>query len=419
LVIHKSVAIGALLLSATLFPPGRPAFAAAERIYSAKATCRDIALTYDTEFSPTTQSLVDMLDELKVKTTWFFVGQSVAHYPNLVRQVAAHHEIGNHTFDHPDMPKLSRDGMRGEIQRAEAAIASTAGVSPRPLFRPPYGAWNSTLLEVAADTGYSHVVLWTIDTQDWTGVSAEAIRQQITRGAFPGAIVVMHGAPANTVAGTRLAVGDLRARGYQFVSVSELMGNGRDQRDFGGESYSVQPGDSWQHIGACHNVAGSRLQAYNDLADAQAPSPGTVLQIPHADEVTILRDGERLTFPVYPRLTPDGWILADIGLAEQLGARLEQAGERTRLLAPGLQIKFTPGDQIARVNGTPVAMGIAPVLVDGHLLVSAEFLATQLHADIGWESATRLLRLTSPAPPAAPLPLGTPRPGGSHRLLPV
>jgi hypothetical protein len=308
--------------------------------------------------------------------------------------------------------------MRSQIQQAESAIAGTAGVSPRPLFRPPYGAWNSTLLDVTAATGYPYVVMWTIDTRDWTGVSAEEIRREITKEARPGSIVLMHGAPANTVAGTRMAVSDLRARGYQFVTVSELIGMGRSDRDFGGERYTVQPGDSWQQVGACHNLAGERLQAYNELADAQAPTHGAVLKIPHADEVVILRDGERLRLPAYPRLTPSGWVLADIGVAEQLGARLEQVGERTRLLAPGLQIKFTPGEQLARVNGRSVDMGIVPVVVDGHLLVPVDFLATQLHAGMRWESGTRTLRLTRGAPSVTPLPLGNPSPGnGGRRLL--
>jgi peptidoglycan-N-acetylglucosamine deacetylase len=399
---------GALALAAVLGTTVGPRLAEARAtlIRQARVTCRDVALTYDTEFSSHTPRLIDTLDELGIRTTWFFLGNQVWRYPDLVRRVAARHEIGNHTYTHPEMSKLTTAQMRVEISQAAEAIDAVGRTSSRPLFRPPYGDWNNSLLDVAEAAGYPMVFLWSVDTRDWTGASAETIREHIDSHVFPGAIVLQHGSAPHTPEATRLAVTDLRALGYQFVTLTELMGMDRIWRDFGGDTYTVQPGDTWSFVGGCHNVTGPRLQAYNGGGELQA---GARLAIPHTNELTIRVDGERLTFPVYPRIDmAAGRAVAHVRLAEQLGAQVEWDEHKVHIHKGDLAIVITPGERMARVGDAEADMG-TPAAWDGErILVPVRFVAEHLGAAVAWDGETWTASITRPVPaapttaPAAP-----------------
>lgn len=375
-----------LLISTLLLSGGARADAAAKLIYRGPVTaCRDVALTFDTEFGASTSALADVLEGLNVKTTWFFLAGEVERNAALVQRVAARHQIGNHSVTHPLMTSRSDATMHWEISRAGDLIAQVAGVSPAPLFRPPYGDWNQTLLDVAESEGYGSVFLWSIDTRDWAGPSAEEIRQHVVKNIHPGAIVLQHGSARNTVEGTRRYVGDLRARGYQFVTLTELLGIDRSRRDFGGDTYVVQYRDTWAQIGACHNVTGPRLAAYNGNPDTPV---GYVVNIPHKDELVIEIDGRRPELPVYPRVLPPGWSVAPIRLAEQLGATVEWDGERVHVRKTGLEMVITPGSSVALVNGEEKEMGVAATWAEERVLLPVRFLAEQLGYTVRWNNDT-------------------------------
>ncbi|HYF91339.1 MAG TPA: polysaccharide deacetylase family protein [Symbiobacteriaceae bacterium] len=393
-------AAAAALASSLLLCAGAPASARSQLISRGPVTaCRDVALTFDTEFSSSTQALADLLDELNVKTTWFFLGSQVESHAALVRQVAARHQIGNHTFTHPIMPQQSIAQMKWEIAQATDTIGRVAGAGPRPLFRPPYGEWNNTLLNVTESEGYPYVFLWSIDTRDWAGPSAESIRQHVLRNIHPGAIVLQHGSAKNTVEATRMEVQDLRARGYQFVTLTELLGIDRDQRDFGGDTYVVQYQDTWAQIGVCHNVSATRLAAYNDYSSTPV---GYVLHIPHRDELIVELDGKRLELPVYPRVVPPGRAIAPVRLAEQLGAEVEWDGRQATVRKGDTVIMITPGDRMAQLGPDAVDMGTEAAWADDRLLMSVRFLAEQLGYTVTWNGSTWTASITSPEPAAPP-----------------
>jgi hypothetical protein len=341
-------------------------------------------MTFDVEFSSTTQELADTIDSLGIKTSWFFLGDSVDAYPGIVQQVAKHHFVGNHTLNHPEMPKLSEDEMYRQLSQSEANIKRVAGVDPAPYWRPPYGEYDNDTLDVADEAGYPYTVMWSIDTEDWNGPSVETIHQRIVQNAEPGAIVLQHGFPPNSIEATRLAVADLKAMGYQFVTIPEIIGNGRDQRDFGGDTYVVQNGDSFGYIGRCHNVTGSRVQAYNELQDL---SPGATLNIPHKDEVIIRLEGARQKFAVYSRLVGKR-ALVHVRLAERLGATVDWDGARVIITKDDTRIEITPGDKKATVNGTKVDMGTAAIFADDRVLVPVRFLVEQLGRQVDFDGAT-------------------------------
>ncbi len=383
----RKLIVGALvsvLAACPVLLPAAPASARSTVLYQGVGACRDIALTYDAEFSPTTQALIDTLDELGVRSTWFFAGDSVDSYPSIVRQVAAHHQIGNHTHNHLELPKQSSAEIRRQFELADARITFVAGVSPRPIWRPPYGEYNLTALDIAEQEGYPYTVLWSIDTRDWAGPSAETIRQRIVQGAYPGAISLQHGFPPNTVEGTRRAIGDLRALGYQFLTVTEILGIDRHLRDFGGDTYRVQPGDSFESVGRCHNLNGARLAAYNEAADL---APGDVLRIPHTDEVVTRVRGERQSLPAYARIV-DSRTMVPVVLANRLGASVVWNGTAAVVTTETLRIEITPGKREALVNGLPLDMGAPAFVENGRIIVPARFLAEQLGWKVTWDAAT-------------------------------
>jgi peptidoglycan/xylan/chitin deacetylase (PgdA/CDA1 family) len=375
--------VSALLVCLQAFA-ATPASARSTVFFDGDGVCRDIALTYDAEFSATTQDLIDTIDALGIRTTWFFAGDSVDSYPEIVQQVAARHQIGNHTYNHLELPRYSSAEIRRQFELSEDRINDVAGRNPRPIWRPPYGEYNGTVLDIADAEGYPITVMWSIDTRDWDGPSAETIRQRIVQGAYPGAISLQHGFPPNTVEGTRRAVADLRARGYQFLTVTEILGMDRDQRDFGGETYVTQAGDSFGQIGRCHNITGPRVAAYNEVDDL---APGDIVRIPHTEEVIIRVGGQRQSFAVYPRLR-DSRTMVHVRLAERLGASVEWNGTAAVVTTETMRMEIVPRERVALVNGEPVDMVAASFEENGRILVPARFLAERLGWRVSWTGDT-------------------------------
>jgi peptidoglycan/xylan/chitin deacetylase (PgdA/CDA1 family) len=138
-------------------------------------------------------------------------------------------DLGNHSYGHPDMTTLSVAGMISELQRAEAAIDEHAAASPRPFFRPPYGAWNTTLVDAAASVGYRYTVMWDIDTIDWKpivdgGPTAQQIVDKVVGRAQGGSIVLMHLGGYETLEALPGIVSGLQARGFELVTLGTMLG---------------------------------------------------------------------------------------------------------------------------------------------------------------------------------------------------
>lgn len=126
-------------------------------------------------------------------------------------------ELGNHTYSHADLTTLSPDDTKAEIDRVDDMLFAIDG-KRRHLFRPPYGK-ITTEQKTAATTP---IISWTIDTLDWTGTDEDNIYQSVMRNKFPGAIVLMHDGYANTVRALKRLLPDLKAEGYQVVSISQM-----------------------------------------------------------------------------------------------------------------------------------------------------------------------------------------------------
>jgi polysaccharide deacetylase family sporulation protein PdaB len=183
-----------------------------------------VALTFDDgPLNLTTPIILDILKKKNVKATFFVLGSRVQQFPELLAQeMADGHEIGSHTYQHPSMNEVSKNRIEEELDKTEAVI-SKYGPAPT-LFRPPGGRYNGTLMKLARDKGYL-IILWSIDTNDWRNPSVDAVVSSVINNVKPGSIILMHDGiyPAPTGQALEFIIDGLTRRGYEFVTVSELL----------------------------------------------------------------------------------------------------------------------------------------------------------------------------------------------------
>ena len=206
--------------------------AKAERVDCTKAKC--VALTFDDGPGPKTGKLLDDLKKADAPATFFVVGPNAKTRPELLkRMVAEGHEIGNHTWNHRSLPSLSSSKIRSEIDRTNEAIDAAIGEHAT-LMRPPYGARNAITDRLAQ----APVILWDVDTLDWKHRNADKVVEATISQTRPGSIVLMHDIHPSTVAAVPRLLAKLKAKGYTFVTVSELLGK---ENLKSGETYSRAP----------------------------------------------------------------------------------------------------------------------------------------------------------------------------------
>ncbi|CBG75788.1 putative secreted polysaccharide deacetylase [Streptomyces scabiei 87.22] len=178
-----------------------------------------IALTFDDgPAAPETANLLTHLARYRARVTFFTVGQNVAAHPDLVRAEArAGHEIGNHSWNHPDLTRLSPRQVASQLHRTSAAIKAATGRAPT-LVRPPYGAINHTVKSVTTLSP----VLWDVDTEDWKYRDPARVARTVIDKAQPNDVVLLHDIHPTSVAAVPEILRTLSARGYHFVTVSHL-----------------------------------------------------------------------------------------------------------------------------------------------------------------------------------------------------
>ena len=133
-------------------------------IYNVKTQEKKIAISFDAAWgNEETQTLIDILNQYNVKTTFFVVGAWVDKYPESVKALAdAGHEVCNHSNTHPHMPKLSESDMREQIESCNEKIKAITGTAPI-LFRPPYGDYNNAVVKTTKDLGM-YAIQWDVET---------------------------------------------------------------------------------------------------------------------------------------------------------------------------------------------------------------------------------------------------------------
>ncbi len=202
-------------------------------------TAHQVAITFDDGPDPEwTPKILDILKANNVKAAFFLVGVNAEHYPGLVRRIVAEgHEIGNHTYYHPNLALCWPEHIRVELNATQLLIETITGRATT-LFRPPYAADTSPSrlselapLLIAQDLGYL-VVLENIDPQDWARPGADLIVQRVKQQRRDGSIILLHdagGDRSQTVEALPRILDYLHTRGDTVVSLSTLMGTTRDK----------------------------------------------------------------------------------------------------------------------------------------------------------------------------------------------
>ena len=180
-----------------------------------------IALTFDDGPGPHTAHLLDILDQYGAKATFFLIGSKVSGQASVVRSIQARgHQLGNHSWSHPELPKLSADQIAGEIDHTNEAIKQATGVKPS-ILRPPYGAVNGVVLEQLRARGMSSI-LWSVDTRDWADRNSQIVCSRAIAGAHPGAVILMHDIHQTSVNAVPCILSSLKQQGYSFVTIQRL-----------------------------------------------------------------------------------------------------------------------------------------------------------------------------------------------------
>lgn len=213
--------------------PGRPAAArpARDRYREVQVDEPVVAITFDDGPNPRqTPLLLDILKERGIRATFFVVGRSAAAHPAILqRMVAEGHEVANHTWDHATLGEAGSDETRRQILMTNEAIRAAVGKGPV-LIRPPYGRTNPTLDRwMARELGLT-VVLWSVDSSDWKHRDPIRVQAEIVRAAKPGSIILAHDIHATTVSAMPATLDQLQARGFRFLTVSELIARDRSPR---------------------------------------------------------------------------------------------------------------------------------------------------------------------------------------------
>ena len=223
--------IGALLvaLCTTLW------WSYSDTIARVAVTEKILALTYDDGPNPPhTQAMLQVLDQYEVKATFFLKGQNALAFPELVQAIVdAGHEVGNHSFYHQVMISNTKAAALKELVSTNKIIEGTTGFQPR-LFRPPYGAQGPGI-KLALEQLQMRSILMSDHGSDWQHSDPSLIANDILESIQPGSIVLLHdghgdvddpasqASRAASVVATGMIIESMRAQGYRFVTVGELL----------------------------------------------------------------------------------------------------------------------------------------------------------------------------------------------------
>lgn len=216
-----------LVVFAFSFSPSYIEAADSEFITKGATNEKLVALTFDDDTYGTLISpILRALAKKKVKATFFVTGSGVLNHPQAIQNIVSKgHQLGNHSYSHPDFTTLTATQMKDELDRTDALIQQLIGKSTKPYFRAPFGAVNTNVLAAVGAAGYTKTIQWDVGTRDWQGIPASDIVNTVVSQVVPGSIVLMHctGGAIHTPAALPDIISQLKAKGYRFVTVEQLL----------------------------------------------------------------------------------------------------------------------------------------------------------------------------------------------------
>lgn len=178
-----------------------------------------IAITFDDGPGPYTEELLDGLKEQGVKATFFVLGGRIEGNEDIIKRMQDEgHLIGNHTYSHVQLSTVNPQAACDEVRRTNDAVEAVTGVRPQ-YIRPPYGSYNAEL-ECQIDMTE---VLWSLDPRDWDTTNVDEIVNTVVKNAKDGDIILLHDIYSSSVAAALRIVEELKAKGFVFVTVDEIL----------------------------------------------------------------------------------------------------------------------------------------------------------------------------------------------------
>ena len=213
------------------------------KVSSVRVPGNYVAITFDDgPSSSLTPQVLDILKRHGARATFFVQGVNAARNKSiLARAVAEGHEIGNHTYSHIKMTGSSAERVCSEISRTNSIIEAATGRKPA-VMRPPYGAVNGNLVNMMYNNFGLKTIMWSVDTRDWQHPGVSVVVQRAVGGARPGAIILLHDIHSSTLQAVEGIVTGLQARGFELVTVSQLIGMGQAAAN-GGATPAAAPAE--------------------------------------------------------------------------------------------------------------------------------------------------------------------------------
>lgn len=184
-----------------------------------------VSLSFDAAWgADDTIHILDTLDKFNVKVTFFMTGGWVNEYPDIVKEIYSRgHDLGNHSQNHKKMSELNTTEQKQELQSVTDKVKELTGYDMF-LFRPPYGDYNSTLINTAYSLNY-YPIQWSVDSLDWKDYGVDNIIKTVTthKALDNGAIILMHNGAKYTAQALESVITNLQNQGYTLVPISELI----------------------------------------------------------------------------------------------------------------------------------------------------------------------------------------------------
>lgn len=195
-------------------------------VYCVQQDEKIVALSFDAAWgNEDTQTLIDILDQYGVSTTFFVVGDWVDKYPESVQALAeAGNEVMNHSSSHAHFSALSTDEITADISACNDKIEAITGVRPT-LFRCPYGEYDDHVISAVKSLNMT-AVQWDVDSLDWKGIPAGQITRRVLDRVQPGSIVLFHNAAEHTPEALPAILDALIGEGYRIVPISQILLDG-------------------------------------------------------------------------------------------------------------------------------------------------------------------------------------------------
>ena len=207
-------------------------------VYCVEKDEKVVSISFDAAWgNEQTDTLLNILDEKKVKASFFLVVMWVDKYPESVKDIAKRgHDVGNHSDTHPHMPQLSDEKMKAEVEQCNSKIEKLTGKKPT-LFRPPYGDYNNSVVSCVNEADM-YCIQWDIDSLDWKDPTPAQMVERIKNNLKNGSIILMHNGAKNTPEALPHIIDTIKSEGYEIVPISELLLKGEYYTDHEGRMHS-------------------------------------------------------------------------------------------------------------------------------------------------------------------------------------